>query len=215
MRGYLTHRFRSVTSCLALMLTAGAVGVVGPAAAVGYDPATDPNSMQSVTAMTGAQAWWNAGYTGAGVDVAVIDTGVAPVAGLDGLDKVVNGPDLSFESQNPALAYLDTNGHGTFMAGLIAGRDATATKPYASAPATSYRGIAPDARIVTLKVGVADGGVDVTQVIAAINWVVQHRTDTSPSIAAAEAAGRTWTAASSKANLERFVLGRRILAGKS
>jgi serine protease AprX len=195
MRGYLTHRIRSVTSCLALMLTAGAVGVVGPAAAVGYDPATDPNSMQSVTAMTGAQAWWN--------------------AGLDGLDKVVNGPDLSFESQNPALAYLDTNGHGTFMAGLIAGRDATATKPYASAPATSYRGIAPDARIVTLKVGVADGGVDVTQVIAAINWVVQHKTDTSPSIAAAEAAGRTWTAASSTANVERFVLGRRILAGKS
>ncbi len=183
MRGFLTHRIRSVTSCVALALSAAAVGVagpagmVGPAAAAGYDPATDPYSMQSTTATTGAQSWWSAGYTGAGVDVAVIDTGVAPVAGLDGVDKVVNGPDLSFESQNPALAYLDTNGHGTFMAGLIAGRDATATKPYASAPATSYRGIAPDARIVNLKVGVADGGVDITQVIAAVNWVVQHKTD--------------------------------------
>jgi serine protease AprX len=37
--------------------------------------------------------------------------------------------------------------------------------------------MAPDARIVSLKVGVADGGVDVSQVIAAINWVVQHRND--------------------------------------
>ena len=51
------------------------------------------------------------------------------------------------------------------MAGLIAGA------------CEDYRGIAPGARIVSLKVGVADGGVDVTQVIAAIDWVVQHRTD--------------------------------------
>ena len=43
------------------------------------------------------------------------------------------------------------------------------------APASAYRGIAPDARIVSVKVGVADGGADVTQVIAAIDWVVQHR----------------------------------------
>jgi hypothetical protein len=32
---------------------------------------------------------------------------------LAGADKVVNGPDLSFESQAPALRYLDANGHGT------------------------------------------------------------------------------------------------------
>ena len=37
--------------------------------------------------------------------------------------------------------------------------------------------MAPDARIVSVKVGVADGGVDVSQVIAAIDWVVQHRYD--------------------------------------
>jgi serine protease AprX len=80
-------------------------------------------------------------------------------------------------SQNPALHNLDTNGHGTFMAGLIAGHDSTLTAPYASAPASAYRGIAPDARIVSVKVGDADGGFDVTQVIAAIDWVVQHAHD--------------------------------------
>ena len=142
-----------------------------------YDPSTDPYSMYDTTLDTGAQAWWNAGYTGKGIDVAVIDTGVAPVEGLNGTGKVVNGPDLSLESQDPNLRDIDTNGHGTFMAGLIAGRDPGLEAPYSAAPASIYRGMAPDARIVSLKVGDADGGVDVTQVIAAIDWVVQHAHD--------------------------------------
>src|SRR3712207_8957498 len=45
------------------------------------------------------RSYWKAGYTGKGVDVAVIDTGVAPVPGLASAGKLVNGPDLSFESQ--------------------------------------------------------------------------------------------------------------------
>jgi serine protease AprX len=141
--------------------------------ATGYDPSADPYSMQNVTAGDGTQSWWNAGYTGKGVDVAVIDTGVAPVAGLNGPGKVINGPDLSLESQNPSTANLDTNGHGTFMAGVIAGNDGQPG---------GYRGAAPDARIVSLKVGVADGGTDVSQVIAAIDWVVQHRNDNGMNI---------------------------------
>ena len=60
------------------------------------------------------------------------------------------------------------------MAGLIAGHDPSLTAPYSSAPASAYRGMAPDARIVSLKVADADGGADVTQVIAAIDWVVQN-----------------------------------------
>ena len=76
-----------------------------------------------------------------------------------------------------ALRNLDTNGHGTFMAGLIAGRDSTVTAPDSAAPASAYRGMAPDARIVSLKVATADGGADAAQVIAAIDWVVQHAHD--------------------------------------
>src|SRR5438034_1082677 len=145
--------------------------------AAGYDPASDVNSMASTTDYTGAQAWWAAGYTGQGVDVALIDSGVAPVQGLNSAGKVISGPDLSLESQAANLANLDTFGHGTFMAGLIAGRDATLTAPYEQAPASAYRGMAPDARIVSIKVATADGGTDVSQVIAAIDWVVQHRND--------------------------------------
>jgi serine protease AprX len=166
---------------LLLALSVGLGGSIATAGVAGaattYDPASDPYSMNAVTELTGAEAWWNAGYTGAGVDVAVIDTGVSPVAGLATAGKIVYGPDLSLESQAPNLRNLDTNGHGTFMAGLIAGKDTTLTTPYANAPASAYRGIAPDARIVSIKVGVADGGVDVSQVIAAIDWVVQHRND--------------------------------------
>jgi len=139
-----------------------------------YDPSADGYSMSTVTQLTGARDWWNAGYTGEGVDVALIDSGVSPVQGLADSGQVLNGPDLSLESQAPNLRYLDTYGHGTFMAGLIAGRDAD---PSAGAPAATYLGMAPDARIISLKVATADGGTDVSQVIAAIDWVVQHAHD--------------------------------------
>jgi serine protease AprX len=145
--------------------------------AAGYDPALDMNSMANTTAWSGAAAWWTAGYTGRGVDVALIDTGVSPVDGLTTAGKIVYGPDLSLESQAANLRNLDTNGHGTFMAGLIAGKDESLSAPYAAAPASAYRGVAPDARIVSLKVATADGGTDVSQVIAAIDWVVQHKND--------------------------------------
>ena len=138
-----------------------------------YDPTADPYSMQSITQGDGAQAWWQAGYTGQGVDVALIDTGVSPVPALSGNGKIVNGPDLSLESQNPSFRYLDTNGHGTFMAGIIGGNDGQPG---------GYRGVAPDSRILSVKVADADGGVDVSQVIAAIDWVVQHRHDNGMNI---------------------------------
>ena len=153
-----------------------------PVSAGAYNPTDDPYSMASITEMMGAVTWWEQGYTGRGVDVALIDTGVAPVVGLSGPGKLIHGPDLSLESQAPALARLDTNGHGTFMAGLIAGKDPGFITPYQGSTPSLYRGVAPDARIVSVKVGTADGGVDVSQVIAAIDWVVQHKNDNGMNI---------------------------------
>ena len=156
--------------------------ISSPASAAIYDVILDGYSMKAMTENIGATEFWDAGFTGAGIDVAVIDTGVAPVEGLATPDKIINGPDLSLESQAPNLAHLDTNGHGTFIAGLIAGKDSNLQQPYSDAPASVYRGVAPDARIISLKVGTADGGVDVTQVIAAINWVVDHQHDNGMNI---------------------------------
>ena len=95
-----------------------------------YDDTTaagDPYSMWKDVQATGAAAYWNQKYYGQGVDVALIDTGVAPVLGLNN-GNVVYGPDLSFESQSP-YANSDTFGHGTHLAGIIAGRDSTVTDP--------------------------------------------------------------------------------------
>jgi serine protease AprX len=89
----------------------------------GYAAGSDLGSMHSTARLIGANHFWAAGFTGSGVDVAIIDSGVSPVLGLNGAGKVIRGPDLSFESQAPNLRFLDTFGHGTFMAGLIAGHE--------------------------------------------------------------------------------------------
>jgi serine protease AprX len=135
----------------------------------GLSPGQHPGAMAWITnQVTGAEAFWNRGFDGSGVDVALIDTGVVPVDGLTYPGKVINGPDLSFESQADNLRYLDTFGHGTHLAGIIAGRDDADSE---------FTGMAPGARIVNLKVADSQGAVDVSQVIAAIDWAIQHRTD--------------------------------------
>jgi serine protease AprX len=144
--------------------------------AAAYAPTTDAGSLYTTTVQTGAQAYWKAGYTGKGVDVAVVDTGTAPVPGLATAGKIVNGPDLSFESQAANLRYLDTYGHGTHMAGIIAGRAATAVSGSYAGDTSNFLGMAPDARIVSVKVADAMGAADVSQIIAAIDWVVQNKT---------------------------------------
>jgi serine protease AprX len=73
------------------------------------------------------------------------------------------------------------------MAGIIAGRDSDATESAKGcktclndsgySDTTKFVGVAPDARVVNVKVGAFDGATDVSQVIAGIDWVVQHRND--------------------------------------
>jgi len=147
----------------------------------------DLGSLYSLTDASGVQTAWHTNIaaqtkiTGKGVTVAVIDTGISPVEGLSTAGKVINGPDLSFESQSSSTRFLDSYGHGTHMAGIIAGRD-TAVRPGNENDPKLFVGVAPDARLLNMKVATADGGVDVTQVIAAIDWVVQHRNDNAMNV---------------------------------
>jgi serine protease AprX len=139
-----------------------------------YDPEKVSSSLYSVARNIGATDAWSHGYTGAGVDVAVIDSGVADIPQFAG--HVVNGPDLSFGSGD-APDGVDLFGHGTHIAGIIAGRDPNVTlnNKLADAAKNDFVGIAPGSRIVNVKVAAPDGAVDVSQVIAAINWVVEHK----------------------------------------
>ena len=113
---------------------------------LGYNPSSQAGSMTNVNRLTGAQAAWRRGITGAGVDVAVIDTGTTPVTSLRHSSKVVVGPDLSFDSQALNLRHLDGYGHGTHMASIIAGRDVAPASGTAYADDTrNLYGMAPDA----------------------------------------------------------------------
>jgi serine protease AprX len=102
-------------------------------------------------------ATWGAN-TGDGIGVALIDTGVDSSAALAG--HLVKSPDFSGEGDG-----IDHYGHGTFMAGLIAGAG------------PEHAGIAPGATVVSVKVAGADGSTSLSRVIAGIGWAVVHQDD--------------------------------------
>jgi serine protease AprX len=153
-------------SSTSLGTAAHPVGASHWASWLGSTATGTPTTLAQVRTLIGADTGTAAALTGKGVGVALIDTGVAAVAGLPA-SQIVNGPDLSFESQAPNLRYLDTFGHGTHMAGIIVGNDT----------ATGTTGIAPGVKLTSIKVGTANGTVDVSQVIAAVDWVVEHKND--------------------------------------
>ncbi len=151
------------------------------------NPAKDPGSLFTVTTAIGARTLWahtdvnGRAITGQGVTVAVLDSGVAPVTGLDQPGKLVQGPDLSIETNSAALQGSDQFGHGTHLAGIIGAHDATKLDPKTGAPADLSPGVelgvAPDARLLALKLATRDGSTDVSEVIAALDWITQHQHD--------------------------------------
>jgi serine protease AprX len=96
---------------------------------------------------------------GLGVGVAQIDTGVVPVPDL--VNQVSYRADFTPEHDG-----LDRYGHGTHMAGIIVG-DGTASNG-------KYKGVAPGARLISVKVAGFDGSTDVSVVIAGMQWVLTH-----------------------------------------
>jgi serine protease AprX len=112
----------------------------------------------------GATPSWARGTYGSGVGVAVLDTGVSPSPDLAG--RIVHGPDLSGEG-----TVVDSYGHGTVMAGIIAGDGAAS----ATRPGGAYTGLAPAAHVVAVKVAGRNGVVDVSTVLQAMHWVSVYR----------------------------------------
>src|SRR5688500_15965885 len=114
--------------------------------------------MMAVSATaTGADQVWAGiaglpGYTGRGVGVAVIDSGIANHKALK--DRVSLALDFTGGKKGD-----DEFGHGTHVAGIIAG-----------SPEAGYPGMAPGAHIVSLKALGADGSGDTSDVIAALDW---------------------------------------------
>jgi serine protease AprX len=110
---------------------------------------------------TGATQLFAGGDTGQGVTVAVIDTGVDNLPDFAG--RLIGGADLTGEN-NP---FQDDYGHGTFVAGLIAGDGASS--------GGEYEGEAPGADLVSIKVAGADGVTDLSRLILGLQWAVDNR----------------------------------------
>jgi len=115
--------------------------------------------------------------TGLGVGVAVIDTGIAGAlpdfrASYSDLSSRVIGSAVV----NPlATTAADAYGHGTHVAGIIAGNGNTRT--YLDPLRGQYVGIAPQANLVSVKVADDDGGATVLDVIYGLQFVVDHKAD--------------------------------------
>jgi serine protease AprX len=121
-------------------------------------------SLEQVKQEIGADKLAKAGFDGSGVDIAMIDSGVVPAPGLS-QSKVYVGPDFSPEAADPAKRGLDTYGHGTHLAGIMVG----------SNQADGFSGVAPGARLVSVKAAAADGSTNLGELLQAISWVVSHR----------------------------------------
>ncbi len=122
--------------------------------------------------------WQDTGYTGAGVTMAIIDTGIdANHSGLDDLDDdnstndtkviafydAVNNPGATNGSE---IFPYDDNGHGTHCAGITAGT---------GAPNFQHVGVAPHANLVGVKVLSGGGSGSYAQVMAGMEWTVEKR----------------------------------------
>lgn len=105
------------------------------------------------------------GVTGRGVGVAIVDSGIAAHPAL--ANKVVAA--VSFVPDDPTP--LDRFGHGTHVAGIVAGQGNAA----AGVTGRYEGGIAPGAHLISVKVLGREGSGRTSDVIAGLDWVVAHK----------------------------------------
>jgi serine protease AprX len=105
-------------------------------------------------------------FSGAGVAVAVIDSGIAPISDLG--TRLVGFYDFTYGRAGAASAPYDEYGHGTHIAGLIASSGVSSTKH-------SYEGVAPGAKLLGVKVLDRNGAGYTSDVISALELVVANK----------------------------------------
>jgi len=107
---------------------------------------------------------WDSGYKGTGIGVAVLDTGVYPHPDLTApVNRITAFADFIKGRKKP----YDDNGHGTHVAGAIAGNGKLS--------GGKYRGTAPRANIIGLKVLDRDGAGPTSNIIQALQWCIDNR----------------------------------------
>ncbi|WP_372630216.1 S8 family serine peptidase [Cohnella sp.] len=102
---------------------------------------------------------WEEGFTGAGVKVAVIDSGISAHGEL----TIAGG----FSAVDYTDSYADDNGHGTHVAGIIAARS----------DGKGIVGIAPDVRLYAVKSLDQDGKGNLLDLLEGLDWAIANHMD--------------------------------------
>lgn len=113
-------------------------------------------SLDESVPMVGAPDAWAAGYDGTGITVAVLDSGI------DDTHPDLAGQVVGAQDFTPEPDATDTNGHGTHVAGILAGTG--------SASGGGYTGVAPGARLLNGKVCDRFGNCSTSSMIAGMEW---------------------------------------------
>lgn len=128
----------------------------------GFQMSTD-SVTNSYNATVKADMVWNAGYYGEGVTAAVVDSGINNESPSDFGSRI-----LANEKFNATTIYMsDRYGHGTHVAGIIAGDGRNSQGKYV--------GIAPKANLINVKYSNDEGCANEEDLINALQWVYDNR----------------------------------------
>ncbi|WP_369233639.1 S8 family serine peptidase [Streptomyces sp. R21] len=120
-------------------------------------------SLDKSVPQIGAPKAWAAGYTGKGVKIAVLDTGV------DATHPDLKTQVIAAKNFSAAADATDHFGHGTHVASIAAG---TGAKSHGK-----YKGVAPGARILNGKVLDDTGSGDDSGILAGMEWAAEQGAD--------------------------------------
>lgn len=117
----------------------------------------------------GATNAWARGFEGQGVGVAILDSGLWN-NGVDFVENSLNGAKnrVVYNANVPYFKNSDDKfGHGTFIAGLVASNGSTSSG--------YYKGVAPQANLVSVRVSNEWGQARESDVVAGLQWVLANK----------------------------------------
>ncbi|KOG29635.1 hypothetical protein AQJ84_38990 [Streptomyces resistomycificus] len=137
----------------------GTAATARPVAHVWLDAKVRAALAESVPQI-GAPTMWKSGYTGKGIKVAVLDTGV------DQTHPDLKGVETAQKNFSTSSDTKDRYGHGTHVASILAGSGAKS--------GGLYKGVAPDVRLLDGKVLADDGSGSMSDVVSGMQWAVDQ-----------------------------------------
>ncbi|AIE84349.1 S8 family peptidase [Fimbriimonas ginsengisoli] len=145
---------------------------------VSEDVSVRKSDVYTVESSGASTAWQQYSTTGSGVGVAIIDSGIRPDNDFGFLNDwdftdLLNNRIVANANFSPDSFFAnDLCGHGTHVAGIVGGNGKSSS---ARNCFVTYYGIAPEANLINVRVLDSQGSGTVSQVIAGIQWTVNHK----------------------------------------